>query len=140
MFPLNFVCLKLLSNCVDLPSCYCGHVHCGHVGMDGYRDQEDAAIHRPRAWRFTPTKEFIVRLHPNQVCCQFTFLFAINNKFFDLFSNFVVWISAFWNHHYMVALATLIALLALVFQPLGGAMFTVRDTWFTHSRKFSHDL
>jgi hypothetical protein len=46
-------------------------------------------------------------------------------------NNFVVWMRAFWNHHYMVAFATLIALAALLFQPLGGAMFTVRDTWTT---------
>jgi hypothetical protein len=45
-------------------------------------------------------------------------------------NNFVVWISAFWNRHYMVGLATLITLLALVFQPLGAAMFIVRDTWW----------
>jgi hypothetical protein len=45
-------------------------------------------------------------------------------------NNFVVWISAFWNRHYLVALATLIALLALVFQPLAAAMFIVKDTWW----------
>jgi hypothetical protein len=45
-------------------------------------------------------------------------------------NNFVVWVSAFWNRHYMVGLATLITLLALVFQPLGAAMFEVRDTWW----------
>jgi Protein of unknown function (DUF3433) len=47
-------------------------------------------------------------------------------------SNFVVWIRAFWNQHYLVAIATLVALAALVFQPLGAAMFTVRDTWWPH--------
>jgi hypothetical protein len=47
-------------------------------------------------------------------------------------NNFVVWISAFWNRHYMVAFATLLALLALVFQPLAAAMFTVRNTWLAH--------
>lgn len=49
-------------------------------------------------------------------------------------SNFVVWITAFWNQHFLVAIATLAALAALVFQPLGAAMFTVRDTWWTHPR------
>jgi hypothetical protein len=51
-------------------------------------------------------------------------------------SNFVVWISAFWNRHYMVAFATLLALLALVFQPLAAAMFTVRNTWLAHPSQF----
>lgn len=51
---------------------------------------------------------------------------------FTYFSNFVVWISAFWNQHYMVAIATLLVLLGLVFQPLAAAMFTVRDTWLAH--------
>lgn len=50
-------------------------------------------------------------------------------------SNFVVWISAFWNRHYMVAIATLLALFSLVFQPLAAALFTVRDTWWTHPRE-----
>jgi hypothetical protein len=44
-------------------------------------------------------------------------------------NNFFVWISAFWNQHYMVAIATLLVLLGLVFQPLAAAMFTVRDTF-----------
>ena len=44
--------------------------------------------------------------------------------------------NAFWNHHYMVGFTTLIALAALLFQPLGGAMFTVRDTWVTSARKY----
>lgn len=47
-------------------------------------------------------------------------------------SNFVVWISAFWNQHYMVAIATLLVLLGLVFQPLAAAMFTVRDIFMPH--------
>jgi hypothetical protein len=48
------------------------------------------------------------------------------------FSNFIVWISAFWNQHFLVAIATLVALGSLVFQPLGAATLTVRDTWWTH--------
>jgi len=47
-------------------------------------------------------------------------------------NNFVVWISAFWNQHYMVAIATLLVLLGLVFQPLAAAMFTIRDTYLAH--------
>jgi len=47
-------------------------------------------------------------------------------------SNFVVWILAFWNRHYMVAFATLLVLLGLVFQPLAAAMFTIRDTYLPH--------
>jgi hypothetical protein len=31
-----------------------------------------------------------------------------------------------------VAIATLLVLLGLVFQPLAAAMFTVRDTWRTY--------
>jgi hypothetical protein len=53
-----------------------------------------------------------------------------------LYSNFVVWISAFWNQHYMVAFATLLVLLGLVFQPLAAAMFTVRDTYLPHHSQF----
>lgn len=44
--------------------------------------------------------------------------------------------TAFWNRHYMVAFTTLAAIAALLFQPLGGAMFTVRDTWITSARKY----
>lgn len=44
--------------------------------------------------------------------------------------------TAFWNRHYMVAFTTLTAIAALLFQPLGGAMFTVRDTWITSARKY----
>jgi hypothetical protein len=32
----------------------------------------------------------------------------------------------------MVAIATLLVLLGLVFQPLAAAMFTVKDTWLAH--------
>jgi hypothetical protein len=51
-------------------------------------------------------------------------------------SNFFVWISAFWNQHYMVAIATLLVLLGLVFQPLAAAMFTVRDTFLAPPSQF----
>ncbi|KAI0058622.1 hypothetical protein BV25DRAFT_1810416, partial [Artomyces pyxidatus] len=47
------------------------------------------------------------------------------------FSNAIVWVSATYNKHYLVALTSLMALIALAFQPLAAALFTVRDTWRT---------
>ncbi|KDQ60228.1 hypothetical protein JAAARDRAFT_32601 [Jaapia argillacea MUCL 33604] len=44
-------------------------------------------------------------------------------------NNFLVWSIAASNKHYVVALASLLTLLALVFSPLAGALLTVRDTW-----------
>src|SRR4051812_9150548 len=46
-------------------------------------------------------------------------------------SNFVVWTRAAANKHYLVALATLMVLLTLAFQPLAAALMVVRDTWWT---------
>ncbi|KAF9444645.1 hypothetical protein P691DRAFT_836023 [Macrolepiota fuliginosa MF-IS2] len=45
-------------------------------------------------------------------------------------NNFFVWTRAAANKHYLVALASLMALLALSFQPLAAALLVVRDTWF----------
>jgi hypothetical protein len=45
-------------------------------------------------------------------------------------SNFVVWMHALRNKHFLVALATLIGLLALTFQPLAAALLTTKDTWW----------
>ncbi|KXN84108.1 hypothetical protein AN958_00433 [Leucoagaricus sp. SymC.cos] len=44
-------------------------------------------------------------------------------------NNFLVWTRAAANKHYLVALASLMALLALAFQPLAAALLAVRDTW-----------
>jgi len=41
-----------------------------------------------------------------------------------------VWISAFSNRHYMVAFVTLVALLALLIEPLCASMFVVKNTWW----------
>ncbi|KDQ58417.1 hypothetical protein JAAARDRAFT_57348 [Jaapia argillacea MUCL 33604] len=42
---------------------------------------------------------------------------------------FFVWSVAASNRHYVVALASLLALLALIFKPLASGMLTVRDIW-----------
>jgi Protein of unknown function (DUF3433) len=51
-------------------------------------------------------------------------------------SKFFVWISAFSNHHYMVATVTLVALFALVLEPLCASIFIVKDTWWGPDRQF----
>ncbi|KAI0264713.1 hypothetical protein BC834DRAFT_252038 [Gloeopeniophorella convolvens] len=43
--------------------------------------------------------------------------------------NAIVWMRASYNHHYIVALASLMALVALSFQPIAAALFSVRDTY-----------
>lgn len=45
-------------------------------------------------------------------------------------NNFVVWTRATANRHYLVALATLMVILTLSFQPLAAALLTVTDTWY----------
>lgn len=47
-------------------------------------------------------------------------------------SNFIVWIKAAVNKHYLVALTSLMAIVALSFQPLAAALLVLRDTWTTH--------
>lgn len=49
-------------------------------------------------------------------------------------SNFVVWTRAAVNRHYLVALASLMVLLALTFQPLSAALLAVRNTWIALPR------
>jgi hypothetical protein len=44
-------------------------------------------------------------------------------------SNAFVWVQATSNRHYIVALASLMALLALSFQPISAALFSVRDIY-----------
>jgi hypothetical protein len=46
-------------------------------------------------------------------------------------SNFFVWLRAAANKHYLVALASLMALLSLTFQPIAAALLKVQDIWFT---------
>jgi len=46
-------------------------------------------------------------------------------------SNFWVWFRAAANRHYLVALASLMVILSLSFQPLAAALFIVQDTWWT---------
>lgn len=43
--------------------------------------------------------------------------------------NAFVWVQATSNRHYIVALASLMALLALSFQPISAALFSVRDIY-----------
>lgn len=49
-------------------------------------------------------------------------------------SKFIVWISAFSNRHYTVAVVTLVAILALVIQPLCGSVFILKNTWWGPDR------
>ncbi|KAJ6629223.1 hypothetical protein B0H10DRAFT_1988625 [Mycena sp. CBHHK59/15] len=44
-------------------------------------------------------------------------------------NNFVVWTRAAMNKHYLVALASLMLLLTLCFQPLASALLSVKNTW-----------
>ncbi|PPQ90530.1 hypothetical protein CVT25_015820 [Psilocybe cyanescens] len=44
-------------------------------------------------------------------------------------NNFLVWTQAASNKHYLVALATLMVLMTLSFQPLASALLVVKDTW-----------
>jgi len=45
-------------------------------------------------------------------------------------NKFIMWISAFRNRHYMVAIVTLMALLVLVFEPLSASTLVLIDTWW----------
>ncbi|KAI9458861.1 hypothetical protein BJY52DRAFT_399314 [Lactarius psammicola] len=45
--------------------------------------------------------------------------------------NALVWVKATSNRHYIVALASLMALVALSFQPIAAALFSVRDVYKT---------
>ncbi|KAF9459137.1 hypothetical protein BDZ94DRAFT_1060738 [Collybia nuda] len=45
-------------------------------------------------------------------------------------NNFVVWTNAASNKHYLVALASLMVILSLAFQPLAAALLVVKDTWW----------
>ncbi|EJD54729.1 hypothetical protein AURDEDRAFT_110239 [Auricularia subglabra TFB-10046 SS5] len=45
--------------------------------------------------------------------------------------DIIVWMSAFANRHYLVAVSALVLLFSLAAQPLSGALFVVRDIWFT---------
>ncbi|KAG5637195.1 hypothetical protein H0H81_005408 [Sphagnurus paluster] len=45
-------------------------------------------------------------------------------------NNFVVWTNAARNKHYLVALASLMVVLSLAFQPLAAALLVVKDTWW----------
>ncbi|KAF9442920.1 hypothetical protein P691DRAFT_844735 [Macrolepiota fuliginosa MF-IS2] len=44
------------------------------------------------------------------------------------YNNFFVWTRALANNHYLVTATSLLALLALTFQPLAAALITIRDT------------
>ncbi|KAF8962330.1 hypothetical protein BDZ97DRAFT_1122718 [Flammula alnicola] len=44
-------------------------------------------------------------------------------------NNFFVWTRAASNRHYLVALASLMVILTLSFQPLAAALLIVKDTW-----------
>lgn len=81
---------------------------------------------------------FMVILHPTEVCYWITQEPSISklvshplSSFSDvsIFSNFVVWTSAASNKHYLVALASLMVVLSLAFQPLAAALLVVKDTW-----------
>jgi len=46
------------------------------------------------------------------------------------YNNLVVWTRATSNRHYLVALASLMVILTLSFQPLAAALLFVQDTWW----------
>lgn len=46
-------------------------------------------------------------------------------------NNFFVWISAMRNAHWLVALASLMVLMSLSFQPLSASLLNLRDVWYT---------
>jgi len=48
----------------------------------------------------------------------------------SLCSNFFVWARAASNRHYLVALASLMVILTLSFQPLAAALLIVKDIWW----------
>ena len=50
-------------------------------------------------------------------------------------SKFMVWISAFSNHHYTVAVVTLVAILALILQPLSASIFILKNTLWGPDRQ-----
>lgn len=105
------------------------------MGVVGHRDQEDAAISRSFTRRLTSAEESFTGLYTHQVCFRARMVLGYVNIGNRFFSNFVVWVSAFWNQHYMVAFATLIGLLALVFQPVASAMFNSRLTYLAQPRE-----
>ncbi|KAF5380067.1 hypothetical protein D9615_006118 [Tricholomella constricta] len=45
-------------------------------------------------------------------------------------NNFIVWKNAAANKHYLVALASLMVVLSLAFQPLAAALLVVKDVWW----------
>jgi len=69
-------------------------------------------------------------------CVNLLRLLSSRVHVYPFLSKFFVWISAFSNHHYMVAVITLAALLALVLEPLCASIFIVKDTWWGPDRQF----
>jgi Protein of unknown function (DUF3433) len=45
------------------------------------------------------------------------------------FSEVAIWLTAFFNRHYVVAVSSIMVLLALSFQPLSAALFSVREVF-----------
>jgi hypothetical protein len=45
------------------------------------------------------------------------------------FSKAAIWLTAFFNRHYVVALSSIMVLLALSFQPVSAALFSVREVF-----------
>lgn len=55
-----------------------------------------------------------------------------------MYSNFFVWTRAYNNKHYLVALASLMVVLSLAFQPLASALLVVKDTWWIEPGELFH--
>ncbi|KAH8833004.1 hypothetical protein DL96DRAFT_1584277 [Flagelloscypha sp. PMI_526] len=53
-------------------------------------------------------------------------------------NNFVSWIQAFYNKHFLVGGATLLVLISLVFQPLASALVSVRVVWENEGSLTTH--
>ena len=103
------------------------------MGLVRHRDKKDATISRPSPRRLTAKQESAAGLYTHQVGCYLHLPLSPASSIIR--SNFVVWISAALNQHYLVALATIIGLLALVFQPVASAIFSTKPTYITYNRE-----
>jgi Protein of unknown function (DUF3433) len=45
------------------------------------------------------------------------------------FSKAAIWLTAFFNRHYVVAVSSIMVLLALSFQPFSAVLFSVREVF-----------
>ena len=130
----------------DYSTCCDRHVSGDYVGLDRCRNQETSGQLRLTCRLPVSPQSHIslmwilsmaIRLQAGVFCWitaeQSMFLssslFPLLNS--GVLSNFLVWMQAIRNKHFLVALATLMGLLALTFQPLAAALLTTKDTWWS---------